>query len=148
MIKMINLKKTLKNFLFLFIITPIIFGLSLTVAQDLFKNQEQGLMAAVISDRGHNVVPERQGDYSENLPSGDLTTQFIPQFIKIILGLVRLLITVMIIYAGYLFVTHFGEDEALTKAKSILNYCVLGIAFIALAYAIVWGVANLKFTRT
>ena len=102
--------------------------------------------ASVVSKRGEGVLPVRVGS-SKGLPSGDLTTEFIPSIIKIILSFVGIAITVMLIYAGSLFAAHYGNEDLLTKAKHILGWAILGIIVIVFSYALIWGITHLEWNR-
>ena len=105
--------------------------------------------AGVISDRGTSVLPdlESSSDFARDLPSGDLTTSFLPAAIKIILSIFSLVIGVVLIYVGVVFVVHYGNDEALSKAKKIFAWTIMGMTFVLLAFAIVWGVTHISFNR-
>lgn len=52
------------------------------------------------------------------------------------LGLMGVLLVVIIIYAGFLWMTAGGNDEKVTKAKKWLTNAVIGVVIIFLAYAI------------
>jgi len=137
-----NYNFKLNNFAVLFFFIPLLLSLMII----FFLSQSTDLLANFVSDRSEGVIPERE-NFAQNLPSGDLTTEFLPAAIKIILNLVALTTTVMIIYSGILFITHFGEEDRLTKAKKILYWGVMGIGFIIFSYAIVWGITHISFHR-
>jgi len=48
---------------------------------------------------------------------------------------------------GVVFVVHYGNDEALSKAKKIFAWTIMGMTFVLLAFAIVWGVTHISFNR-
>ena len=72
-------------------------------------------------------------------PLGDSVTD-IPTLIKTIIGFVLLIgvpiITLAIIYAGFLFVTAQGNTETLKKAKETLLYTIIGAALLLGSYII------------
>lgn len=56
--------------------------------------------------------------------------------IRTLLGLLGMIFFGFTVYAGYLWMTAGGEDEKVTKAKSLLMQAVIGLAIILSAYAI------------
>jgi len=77
--------------------------------------------------------------YNEN-PSGDVITtsvqDIIAYVINSVLGLLGVIFLVLIIYAGFLWMTATGNDEQVTKAKNILIRAIIGVIIIVAAYAI------------
>ncbi|MFH0776520.1 MAG: hypothetical protein V1936_02815 [Patescibacteria group bacterium] len=53
------------------------------------------------------------------------------------LGFLALIATVILIYAGFLYVTAAGEKEQADKAKKTIMWVVIGIIVILVAYALV-----------
>ena len=121
--------KYIKNFFWLYIAIPCIFGLNSTV-----------LFASIIPDPNGNV---------RNLPGGndgaDITTSIIPAIIKIIFSLLGVGITVLIIYAGYLHITNFGDEEQVKKANHLLYWAIVGIALISFSYALIDAVIQIEW---
>jgi len=56
--------------------------------------------------------------------------------IKSLLGLLGIIAVIMILYAGYLYLTSTGKEEQIKKAKSILVTFVIGLIIIFCAYAL------------
>ncbi len=83
--------------------------------------------------------------YNEN-PSGDVITtsvqDIIAYVINSVLGLLGVIFLVLIIYAGFLWMTATGNDEQVTKAKNILTRSIIGVIIIVAAYAISFFVLN------
>jgi hypothetical protein len=67
--------------------------------------------------------------------SGDIPT-IVGNIIGTLLGLVGILFLVLVIYAGFLWMTAGGNDETVTKAKSLLRNAIIGIIIVFSAYAI------------
>jgi len=71
---------------------------------------------------------------------GGSTTQSLPVMvaliIKSLLGLLGIVAVIMILYAGYLYLTSAGKDEPIKRAKSILLTSVIGLIIIFCAYAL------------
>ncbi len=62
--------------------------------------------------------------------------------IRFLLGLLGLLLVVLILYAGFLWMSSQGEEEKINKAKKIITNAIIGLAIILLAFAIVsWVLA-------
>ena len=82
-------------------------------------------------NQGLSVIQEPLG-----LPSTDIRT-IIANIIRIALGLLGIVVLVLMIYAGFLWMTAGGNEEQIEKAKKILKNAVIGLAIILMAYAIV-----------
>ncbi len=59
------------------------------------------------------------------------------QIIRVILGLIGTVFFALTIYAGYLWMTAAGNEEQVTKAKTLLFQTVIGLAIILAANSIV-----------
>jgi len=60
--------------------------------------------------------------------------------VKAFLGLLGIIFLVLIIYAGYEWMTAAGDEEKVTKAKDTLTRAIIGLIIIILAYAITYFV--------
>ncbi len=60
----------------------------------------------------------------------------IAQIIRVALSLLGMVFFVLMIYAGYLWMTAGGNDEQVTKAKTLLFQATIGAAIIFAAYSI------------
>lgn len=58
-----------------------------------------------------------------------------------------ILLLIVIVYAGFLLVVSNGDDDAITKARKIILYALLGVIIIVLSYAIVNFVATVALGR-
>jgi len=67
--------------------------------------------------------------------SRDLPT-LIGNLINIALGLLGIILVVLVVYAGFLWMTAAGSKEQVTKAKEILTRAIIGIIIVVAAYAI------------
>jgi hypothetical protein len=76
------------------------------------------------------------------LPSTDIRL-IVANIIRIALGLLGIVVLVLIIYAGFLWMTAAGNEEQIEKAKKILKNAVIGLAIILSAYAIVFFVMRM-----
>lgn len=57
--------------------------------------------------------------------------------ISVVLGILGVVAVIMILYAGFLWLTAGGSEENVTKAKKIIKQAAIGIIIISLAYGIV-----------
>lgn len=67
----------------------------------------------------------------------------IANIVRVALGLVGLVMVIFMMYAGYLWMTAGGNDDQITKAKSIIKNAVIGLVIILASYSIVLFVMNL-----
>ena len=71
---------------------------------------------------------------------GQAPTKQLPQIvggiIQAALGLLGIVLVVIIIYAGFLWMTAQGDDAKVTKAKGMIANAVIGMIIIFAAYAI------------
>lgn len=72
----------------------------------------------------------------------------IGKIIKSALGLLGTIFLVLMIYAGYLWMTAAGNEENVEKAKKLLGNAVIGLALVLTAYAITAFVVRSLVTAT
>ncbi len=60
----------------------------------------------------------------------------IGKVVSAILSIVGVLFTVLLVYAGYLWMTASGDDSKIEKAKSILTSSIIGLIILLMAYSI------------
>lgn len=66
----------------------------------------------------------------------------IGKIIKIVVGLIGVILLVLIVYAGYLWMTAGGNEEQLKQAKGILVNSIIGVIIVLMAYIITYFVVN------
>ncbi len=76
------------------------------------------------------------------LPAFDIRL-IIARIIRVALGLVGIILVVLLMYAGYLWMTASGNDEQIGQAKNIIRNAVIGLAIILSAYSIVSFIMNM-----
>lgn len=81
----------------------------------------------------------------KNVPKGDLFSQTAAGIIRIILEITGYLLFAAIVVAAIMLITARGKEDGLKKGKEILKYSVMGLIIIAIAYAVIYGVASLDF---
>ncbi len=91
-----------------------VWGQGLGNADDNLKNVQQGIGGNVESDI--NVI--------------------VGNIIKVALSMIGLVFLILTVYAGYLWMTARGNDEAVSKAKEIFKSSIMGLFIVVSAYAI------------
>ena len=56
--------------------------------------------------------------------------------ISVVLGVLGIVFVVLVVYAGFLYLTSNGEEKNVGKAKKMLTQAVIGLVIIVSAYAI------------
>jgi hypothetical protein len=72
-----------------------------------------------------------------------LTQKLIPKATTGLIGFVGITAFIMMVVSGIRFVTAYGNDEAITKAKTEAIYAVVGLVISLLAYTVVTNIANI-----
>lgn len=90
---------------------------------------------------------EDVGDVVGEGTQQDLPT-LIGNFINVFLSILGIIFVVLVVYAGFLYMTASGEDEKVKKAKKLLTQAVIGIVIVVTAYAISSFVIDSLITAT
>ncbi|MBU0705856.1 hypothetical protein KJ662_03480 [Patescibacteria group bacterium] len=113
------------------------------VANNTFIDAHDSANEAIGKVRRIMISPERPGV----VPEGDIVTDFLPQIIRQLFRFAWVGVFVALTVSGVMFIISQGDDERLTKAKSMLYFSLIGFAIVALAFAIVKGVTDIDFFR-
>lgn len=100
--------------------------------------------AAGLEDKLRNGIQEGGGinTVAEGVYGTEATTKYgnleniVTIVINAILGLIGMIFLVLTVYAGFLWMTAQGNEDNVTKAKSILTTSIIGLIIIVAAYAI------------
>jgi hypothetical protein len=84
-------------------------------------------------ERDVNVIGEIA--YGE-VSGGNRLPTMIGSIIQIFLGILGVVLVLIIVYAGFLWMTSGGSDEGVKKAKSWMLNAIVGLVIILTAYAI------------
>ena len=57
--------------------------------------------------------------------------------LSVLFGLLAVIAVLLIVYAGFLWVTAAGSDDQVSKAKDIIKATVIGMIIVGLAYGVV-----------
>ena len=110
-----------------------------------------GLIVVSLASFGHLSVAQAQGLTSEDLglqyaSSTGLSTQdpriTVAKIIRIVLGFLGTIAVILIIYAGFVWMTSNGNEDKITKAKNILKGAVIGLVIVLSAFAITTFIIN------
>jgi hypothetical protein len=63
-------------------------------------------------------------------------TETVGQLISVFLGLLGVIFLVLVIYAGFIWMTAAGDEKAVAKARNILLSAVVGLVILLASYAI------------
>ncbi len=72
----------------------------------------------------------------------------IGRIIRTLLGLLGIIFLVLMVYAGFLWMTARGESDPIDKAKEIIKQAIIGIIIIFLAYALTGFIINAVIRAT
>lgn len=75
--------------------------------------------------------------------SGRSIVLILVNVIRILLGFLGLILVIMIIYAGYMIMVSAGDEEKITKGKTILKNAIIGTAIILFSFIIVQFIINI-----
>ncbi|MFA6428552.1 MAG: hypothetical protein WCW02_03355 [Candidatus Buchananbacteria bacterium] len=71
-----------------------------------------------------------------NVITKDTLVTKVGAFLKTVFGYLGALFLILVIYAGFLWMTAGGNEDNIKKGKNIITWAVLGLAVIAAAYTI------------
>jgi uncharacterized membrane protein YwzB len=73
---------------------------------------------------------------SAGIEGGGGLTEMIGKLINVFLGFLGIIFLVLMIYAGFLWMTAQGDDTKVKKAKDMIFQAIIGLIIIVAAYAI------------
>lgn len=83
-----------------------------------------------------------------NLGSATPLPIIIGNLVRIFIGMLGIIFVLMIIYAGYLYLTAQGEEEKVKHAKETIQRGVIGLLIVMTAYTIATFVINALMVST
>ena len=72
----------------------------------------------------------------------------IGRIIRTLLGLLGIIFLVLMVYAGFLWMTARGESDPVDKAKDIIRQAIIGLIIVFLAYALTGFIINAVVSAT
>jgi len=128
-----------KNFILYFTLASVfllsIFLISPVLAQGGFSDDINAQLGAAAGGSGAGF-----GDPKD-------PREIIMLTIRILLGLTGTVFLCLTIYAGYLWMTAGGNEDDVTKAKTLLTQAVIGLMVILMSYSITIFVANVALGK-
>jgi hypothetical protein len=82
------------------------------------------------------TVVESKPTYDYGRTTENTLTEYIGNIIAVFLGLLGVIFVILMIYAGYNWMTAAGNVEKVTKAKDTMRAAILGVIITAAVYAI------------
>lgn len=93
-------------------------------------------------DKLKDTAGDKGAGYAVGDDSGNLLLNQIGAIIKVGIALTGVIFLVLMIYAGYTWMTAQGDQKKVTEAKETITRAVIGLVVIALAYGITAFVFN------
>ncbi|KKW32633.1 MAG: hypothetical protein UY76_C0021G0004 [Candidatus Uhrbacteria bacterium GW2011_GWA2_52_8d] len=95
-------------------------------------------VAALAQFDGLSSAEDQLGEVGTALGTDATNTlpELIGNIIQVLLSVLGIIFVVLVVYAGFLYLTAGGEDTKVKKAKTLLTQSVIGLVIIVAAYAI------------
>jgi len=104
--------------------------LALALPAGAVATQSQNLNDPFANLKATGVSSQDPRDAAGSLPG------LIGNLIRVALGLLGVVFLVLIVYAGFIWMTARGDEKMVTRAKDTLQRAVIGLIIVSLAYAI------------
>ena len=142
------------SFLFLFAFLPIAFMADEAAPQPIFQggdNSEKkgvaGIECALVSSPAEQAlcfqcVKEGKSDCAKDYTKSGIAStgsvrELVIKYVNFALPLLALAAFTGFVYAGFLYVTAYGAEEQIGKAKKVMTYAVIGLVLVILSFSIV-----------
>jgi hypothetical protein len=122
---------------------PILGQTTIVSAEEAKKPTKQDILPTVIYPKGTNKAATKLA-VVDGLPKSEWTV-FFANIIQFILAITGSLAMLSFTYGGVLMVTAQGQDEKLSKGRGVLMWSIIALIIIAVSFALVFGISNLKF---
>ena len=116
------MNKTIKSFIYSLILAGLLIAPALVAAQ----TQERSLMGTL------NSVAKEGGYQTEGVTTAGIIGMVIGAF----LGFLGLTFVVLIVIAGYSWMTAQGNEEQIKKAQATIKNCIIGVVVSISAYSL------------
>jgi len=103
-----------------------------------------GSSGQVLSDQAANELKKQDTAFLEAAGLGTKVSlsQMVSYVIKLVLSLLGIIFVILIIYAGFIWMTAAGNDEKIAQAKKTIISATIGLAIVLAAYAITYFVID------
>lgn len=126
------MKKNIKK-IELYLLLLIIFWFPAVVSAGPFSNTDNIKSNMEVLGKGAEFTPDSEGTQM---------TEIIATVIQVFLSLLGLIFIILILYAGYNWMSAGGDEQKVTKAKETIQRAIIGLVIIVLAYSITYFVFN------
>ncbi|MDP3800491.1 MAG: hypothetical protein Q8Q90_03680 [bacterium] len=112
---------------------------------NLYKLVSVGLLSVFLFAFSFAVVGAQAIPPIESNPNVSITSieGTAVGLINYVIGIIAIVAVVMIVYAGYLYISSGGDEKKLGQAKSLILYAVIGLVVVIVSYSIVGFVNSL-----
>lgn len=122
----------MKNIIVISLIAMFCFGLGLAG----MMSPAHAIDQTTVSSMKQGVDKIGSVGFGETPGGADAIPIRIGKIINMVLGLLGIIVVVLVVYAGFLWMTAGGNKEQIGKAKDLMINAVIGLAIILSAYAI------------
>lgn len=98
--------------------------------------------AQQIEDNPLNLLQQTNLQQGSAADAGKQLPAMIGRIIRTLLGLLGIIFLVLMVYAGFLWMTARGESDPVDKAKDIIKQAIIGIIIVMVAYALTGFIIN------
>ena len=112
------------------VLTGSFFAATLSIAPTAFAQGFISSAEEILSNTGLTVYGQNATDDSQTLADK------VGGIINVVLGFLGIIFLILIIYAGFLWMTAAGNDDAVGRAKKILINSTIGLVIVIAAYTI------------
>ena len=126
-----NLKKISKTALMVAVLALLLGGTTFSILSPNFVQAQDDSLWVKIQDEMLPMTEQAGLGTAEPSP-------MIAKIIKVVLGFLGTVAVVLIIYAGFLWMTAGGNEEQIKKARGLLINAVIGLIIILAAYGIAY----------
>jgi len=101
-------------------------------------------LAQLISESGKQDLKIQNEAFLGQTGLGTKTglSEIVSLIIKVFLSFLGVIFVVLIVYAGFIWMTSAGNEEQITKAKSIMVAAIIGLIIVLAAYMITYFVLD------
>jgi hypothetical protein len=130
----------MKNTIYKLFFSTIIFGFIFFIGANVNADPKPGLEGAFGQESFLDNVADK-GGYQVN-STANTVNYIIGDVILAALSLIGVVFLILMVYAGYMWMTARGDEQKVTKAKDTITASIIGIIIVVAAYAISYYVIS------
>ena len=108
----------------------------------LAQNLQDAFKPSVVEGGQVQLTPLDQAAGNAGYDSGDTFNSMIGKIIKTALSMLGIIFLILLIYAGYLWMTAGGNEQQVSKAQSMITTAIIGLVIVISAYTISYFVLS------